>query len=224
MDPHGISATRASSLAKRLTPFVGKKLKRRLEDLERRAGSSDGTSSGNEKPAPATKTTKRAAPQPPKQKTVPAPPPSKHMVQSQFTPPMHNDDEYLFPHAYDERERSNTPPMFTYSAYPPPPEDMLMAPYTAAPSYRTMAAEAYQPDYLTGAVPVTLPPMTHFSDAIKREFPGHDDSLAPYMHYQGYVPGLELSTGAPSPYDHSNPHVSSIRVLPDPHTVREPRC
>jgi hypothetical protein len=194
-----------------------KKLKRRLEDLERRAGTSDGASSSGNERTP-TKSTKKA-PQTPKQKPVPVSQ-VKPMTQSQFTPPMHNDDEYLFPHAYDERERSNTPPIFAYPTYPPPPEDMLMS-YSAAQPYRTMTTEAYQPEYLTGAVPVTLPPMNHFSDAIKREFPGHEDSLSPYMNYQGYVPGLEMSTGAPSPYDHSNPHVSSSHVQP---SHRDLRC
>ncbi|KAH8881422.1 hypothetical protein GQ53DRAFT_788110 [Thozetella sp. PMI_491] len=182
-----------------------KKLKRRLEDLERRAGTSDGASSGNEK-APAKNASKKPSPQTPKKQAAVAPP--KPMTQSQFTPPMHNDDEYLFPQTYDDRERSNTPPMFAYSAYPPPPEELLM-PYSAAQPYRAMTTEAYQPEYLAGPVPVTLPPMTHFSEAIKREFPGHEDGLTPYMNYPGYVPGLEMSTGAPSPYD-SNPHTPPL--------------
>ena len=143
------------------------------------------------------------------------------MLQSQFTPPMHNDDEYLFPPTqYDERERSQTPPLFAYSTYPPPPEDVLLAPYTTAQSYRPLTAEVY-PDYLAATVPATLPSMTHFSDAIKRTesgFPGDDSlSLSPYnMNYGSYMPGLDLSAGAPSPYDHSNPHVSSSRLPPAP--------
>jgi len=134
---------------------------------------------------------------------------------------MHNDDEYLFPPTqYDERERSQTPPLFAYSTYPPPPEDVLLAPYTTAQSYRPLTAEVY-PDYLAATVPATLPSMTHFSDAIKRTesgFPGDDSlSLSPYnMNYGSYMPGLDLSAGAPSPYDHSNPHVSSSRLPPAP--------
>jgi hypothetical protein len=147
------------------------------------------------------------------------------MSQSQFTPPMHSDDEYLFPQTpYDERERSHTPPLFAYSSYPPPPEDMLLAPYHHQ-SYRPMTTEAY-PDYLATTVPVTLPSMTHFSDAVKRESVyGEDTGLSPYVTYGGYLPGLDMN-GGPSPYDNSNPHVSShLRhrpLLPPP--PRDPRC
>jgi hypothetical protein len=133
---------------------------------------------------------------------------------------MHPDDEYLFPPSYDERERSHTPPMFTYSTYPPPPEDMMMAPYAAVQGYRPMPGDPY-PEYLapSAAPPVTLPPVTHFSDAIKREpgFPGGpaDDGLA-YMSYSGYhhLPGIDMGAGDPSPsYDHM-PHVSASSPSP----------
>lgn len=188
-----------------------KKLKRRLEDLERRAGTSDGTSSGGEKTSATTKSNKRAqqATTKSQKQAQPAPPP-KPMPQSQFTPPMHADDEYLFPPTpYDERERSHTPPLFAYSAYPPPPEEMLLSPYSTPHTYRPMTtAEAY-PDYLSAAVPVTLPSMTHFSDAIKREssFPG-DEGLSPYMNYGNYLPAFDMN--APSPYDNSNPHTPPL--------------
>ena len=88
-----------------------------------------------------------------------------------------------------------------------------MPPYGAVQSYRPMATDSY-PEYLTPApVPVTLPSMTHFSDAIKREasYPGApvDDGMPPYMSYNGYpLPGVDLSAGHPSPYDQM-PHVSA---------------
>lgn len=186
-----------------------KKLKRRLEDLERRAGTSDGASSSSEK-AQTTKSNKKspAAPKVQKQQQQPqqvaAPP--KQMQQNQFTPPMHHDDELLFSQTYDERERSHTPPLFGYSAYPPP-DDMLLAPYGNAQPYRPMTTEAYS-DYLATTVPVTLPSMTHFSDAIKREstFVG-DESMSPYSMNYGYLPGIDMN--APTPYD-SNPHTPPL--------------
>lgn len=228
-----------SQLLKRLS--TGKKLKKRLEELERRAGTSDGaSSSGNEKPSPAAKAKRTQAPK--SQKQTPPSPTRPTMQQGQFTPPMHHDDEYLFPASYDERERSHTPPMFTYSTYPPPPEDMLMPAYGGVQGYRPMPAESY-PEYLApppGAV--TLPSMTHFSDAVKRE-PGYPGAPAeehlPYMGYNGYIPGVDMSGGHPSPYDQM-PHVSappSSRYPappaprhPDPATrhdrapYRDPRC
>ncbi len=129
------------------------------------------------------------------------------MPQSQFTPPMHPDDEMLFPPTYDDRDRSHTPPMFAYPTYPPP-EDVMMAPYgsPAAPYHHRPMAEAAYPDWTTATVPVTLPSMTHFSDAIKRE--SFEESLSPYVNY-GFISGMEMNAAA---YDHhSNPNVSSLR-------------
>jgi hypothetical protein len=188
-----------------------KKLKKRLEELERRAGSSDdASSSGNEKPSPPTKAKRTQAPKAQRQ-TPPAQ--VKPAMPGQYTPPMHHDDEYLFPHSYDERERSHTPPMFAYSTYPPPPEEMIMPPYGAVQGYRPMPTESY-PEYLSPPpVPVTLPSMTHFSDAIKRETTGYPGGQVeegmPYMTYNGYqLPGIDMSAGHPSPYDQM-PHVSA---------------
>lgn len=198
-------------MAKR--PATGKKLKKRLEELERRAGTSDGgSSSGNEKPSPPVKT-KRTPALKAQRHTPPAS--VKSVAPGQYSPPMHHDDEYLFPPSYDERERSHTPPMFSYPAYPPPTEDMMMAPYGAVPGYRhAMPGESY-PEYLApSAVPVTLPPVTHFSDAIKRESAGYPGAPAeeglPYMNYSGYhhLPGIDINAGHPSPYDQM-PHVSA---------------
>ncbi|KAK1590537.1 uncharacterized protein LY79DRAFT_212655 [Colletotrichum navitas] len=169
-----------------------KKLKRRLEDLERRAGQ-EGTSAA-EKPAQ-TKTKKSA------NKTQKPPASTKTMNQGQFTPPMQDDEVFFAQHYEDGRERSNTPPFLAYSAYPPP-EEMIMAPtYTTLP-YPMTTAEAY-PGYLAPAVPVTLPPMNHFNDAIKRESYPSDDGFPPYMNY-GYMPGIDMH--APGSYDTANPH------------------
>ncbi|KAK0709619.1 hypothetical protein B0T26DRAFT_653114 [Lasiosphaeria miniovina] len=188
-----------------------KKLKRRLEELERRAGTSDGaSSSGGEKASPPSKSNKKSQQSHKAQKQASAPP-TKPTVQTQFSPPMHHDDEYLFPSSYDERERSHTPPMYAYSTYPPPPEDMLLAPYGAVQGYRPVTTEAYS-EYMTPPpVPVTLPSMTHFNDALKRDpgFSGPDENL-PYMgSYNSYLPGVDMSAGAPSPYDQM-PHTPPL--------------
>ncbi|KAL1864640.1 hypothetical protein VTK73DRAFT_5750 [Phialemonium thermophilum] len=193
-----------------------KKLKKRLEDLERMAGTSDGTSpSSSEKTTQPSKTSKRpsqSGPSGKKQQTAAtAPPAPKSMMQqqTQYTPPMQADDEYLFPPAaYDERERSHTPPFF-YPSYPAPPEDLLLNPYTAAPQqyHRPMTTAEVYPDYLAPAVPVSLPPMTHFGEAMKREPSFGDDSLA-YVNYNGYIPGIDVNS---PPYDqHSNPHTPPL--------------
>lgn len=184
-----------------LTHNIGKKLKRRLEDLERRANTSDGSPPASEKGQSPSKSSRKSPAKThkanPAQKPVPAP---------QFTPPMTNDDELLFPSTYDDRERSHTPPYIQYSSYPPP-DEMMLPPYGTAQPYQTMTtAEAY-PTYLATTVPSTLPSITHFSDAIKREhYP--DESLSPYMNY-GFLPGLDM--GGQNSYNSSNPHVSHVR-------------
>jgi hypothetical protein len=116
---------------------------------------------------------------------------------------MSHDDEILFPHGYDERERSHTPPL-TYSTYPPP--DEMMPPYGSAHAYHAMTTADGYPSYMATTVPCTLPPMTHFSDAIKREAYPHEESMSPYVSYY-----MSAEPQAPGPYDHSNPHVSHVR-------------
>lgn len=198
---------------------TGKKLKRRLEDLERRAGSPDSPES--EKPTtPPTKSNKRASSTKAATKAQTQAPPTKP-VSMQFTPPMENHDELLFPPTYDERERSHTPPsMYPYSSYPPPDETML-APYGTAPQYQSVVSMDSFPSYMaatTTTMASTVPSMSHFSDAFKRDSYSSDCGVAQYPSY-GFYPGVEVN--APSPYDQSNPHVSKTRHLPPP---RDPRC
>lgn len=187
------------------------------------AGTSDGTSSGGDSKQPGTKSSKKAQSAPKAQKqqsTVHIAPgaPSK-APQSQFTPPMNPEDEYIFPPTpYDERERSHSPHLFSYPNYAPPPEDMLLPQFggQSHQAYRPMTTGEPYSDYLAATVPVTLPPLTHFSDAIKRE-PGsfgENSGLSPYV-YGTYLPGIDIN--ANSPYDNSNPHVSLARHdLPSP--------
>lgn len=117
---------------------------------------------------------------------------------------MNPEDEIIFNHGYDDRERSTTPP-FIYSNYPPP-DEIMGTHYSSAPPYHAMTTAEGYPSYMTTAVPCTLPPMTHFNDAIKREPYSSDEPMSPYMPY--YMP---VDVNAPGPYDHSNPHVSHVR-------------
>ncbi|KAF7545991.1 hypothetical protein G7046_g9432 [Stylonectria norvegica] len=187
-----------------------KKLKRRLEDLERRAGSSDDAdcekqSTTSSSSTTSSKSSKRTSPSK-AQKAQPSTP-AKQLLSQQFTPPMEHTDEIFFAGNYDDRERSNTPPLFTYSTYPAP-DEMMLPPYGSAQPYPTMTTADSYPNYMTtSTVPVTLPSMTHFSDAVKRESYPSDDGLNPYMTY-GFTPGLDYN--APSPYDQSNPHTPPL--------------
>lgn len=200
-----------------------KKLKRRLEDLERRAGTSDGpaTALAAERSGTAgvTKTKRQTTPKKSAAAAAAATlqaAAASHtkpvtMSQSQFTPPMHHDDDFLFSQtSYGDRERSNTPPsLFSYSSYPPPSEDMMIAPYSSAQPYQAITSAESYPHYLSAPVPVpvTLPPMTHFSDAIKRDSYANDDGFAPYVSY-GFIPGIDVNTS--SHYEQSNSHTPPL--------------
>ncbi|KAI0379013.1 hypothetical protein F5Y04DRAFT_260920 [Hypomontagnella monticulosa] len=183
-----------------------KKLKRRLEDLERRAGSSDDASSptGSDKQSQSSSRNTKKTSSSKSQKSASAP--QKPVPAPQFTPPMNHDDEIMF-QSYDDRERSHTPPFMPYSTYPPPPEEMVLPPYSQAQPYHhaITTSEGY-PSYMASSVPVTLPPMTHFNDAIKREtYP--EEPMSSYMSYN-FVPGMDVH-GQHS-YDHSNPHTPPL--------------
>ncbi|KAI0155170.1 hypothetical protein GGR57DRAFT_501762 [Xylariaceae sp. FL1272] len=181
-----------------------KKLKRRLEDLERRAGSSDEGSSPTHVSEKQSQTNSRATKKTASKSSKSANA-SKQAHPPQFTPPMTHDDEMLFPSTYEDRERSHTPP-FVYSAYPPP-DEMMVAPYSTAQPYHAITTSEGYPSYMANSVPCTLPPMTHFSDAIKRETYHQEEPMSPYMNY--YMPSMEVN--APGHYDHpSNPHTPPL--------------
>jgi len=177
-----------------LTLSSGKKLKRRLEDLERRAGSSSASP-----PQMHVELQQQDRPQETQQQHYKRSPeivhrqPSPRLLPNQYTPPM--DDNLMFSNHY-EREGSRTPPLF-YHTYPAPEEIV----YPSFPSYRPMTTADHYGDYLA---PVTLPSMMHFHEAVKRE----DDTISPFnMSYNG-LPAIDIhgSHG----YDDTNPHVSEL--------------
>ncbi|KAH8661189.1 hypothetical protein BGZ61DRAFT_539858 [Ilyonectria robusta] len=179
----------------------GKKLKLRLEDLERRAGSSDDVESDKQpqettksKRSPSSSKSRKSQP------TTPAKPVTSH---GQFTPPMEPTDA-LFPlGTYADRACSGRPSKFICSTYPAP-DGIPLTPYGSAQPYPIMTTADAYPNYLAAStVPMTLPSMTHFSDAIKWESYPADDRLTPYMTY-GYMSPMDFN--APSPYDQPNPH------------------
>ncbi|KAK5987760.1 hypothetical protein PT974_11893 [Cladobotryum mycophilum] len=184
-----------------------KKLKRRLEDLERRAGSEEGETetktSGSQATSP-NKVTKRQTTKSHKVQQsqapvrIPTPPkPTSIVSQGQFTPPMESHEELAFaPSHYDDRERSNTPPVFSYTTYPAP-DELLMNPYGNAHPYPAMTTAETYPNYLTATTMATsLPSLGHYSDPIKRDM--YQDNMSPYIGY-GFIPAPDMSI--PSPYD-----------------------
>jgi hypothetical protein len=197
-----------------------KKLKRRLEDLERRAGSPETGESEKSSPPASTKSNISKRPSPSKApKARSEPPAAKAAPQMQFTPPLENNDEIVFATNYDDRARSHTPPMYPYSASYPPPDETMLAPYGSSQPYQPMTTMDSYPTYLSSAsMAPTIPSMTHFSDAFKRDSYSSENGMSSYPLYNFYS---SVDVNAQSPYDPSNPHVSNTRHLPPP---RDPRC
>jgi hypothetical protein len=197
-----------------LTTPLGKKLKRRLEDLERRAGSSSvsppqvhaqlkptGRKNESNSYKPAINVNQVNSSNNSRQKISP-----RVMPHNQYTPPMQSDDENLFADSFDGRDGSHTPPLFVgYSQHTyPPPDDNMYPPYTNSESYRPIgtSSETY-PEYLT-PTPMSLPSMMHFTDAIKREPINGSDGLNPFSMSYAAMAGIDIQ-GSHS-YE-SNPHV-----------------
>jgi len=175
-----------------------KKLKRRLEDLERRAGSS--SESPPQTHAELQQTEQVNTQQYKRPAETMYRQPSPKLIPSQYTPPTHNDDDIMFAQGF-QRGGSRTPPLFTYHSYPAP-EDVVYPPYPHLQPYHP-AVTSSEYDYLA-SVPVTLPSMMHFSDAIKRE----EDTINPFnMSYNG-LPAVDFQ--ASHPYDDSNPHTPPL--------------
>ncbi|WAO82866.1 BZIP domain-containing protein [Fusarium falciforme] len=177
-------------------PPVGKKLKRRLEDLEHCAGSSDYAESGKQ-PQRIIKSKRSFSSSKPR-KSQPATTAKPVDSQGPFTPPMEPTDDLFFPGTYDDRTRSRSPPQFACSTYPVPDEIVLALEGSAQP-YPIMTTADDYPNYLLAPIfPMMLPSMTHFSDVVKWELYLAYNGLTPYTSH-GYMPPMDFN--APSPYD-----------------------
>lgn len=200
-----------------LTRNTGKKLKRRLEDLERRAGSSSASPPEGhaqlKQPAKKQQTNIYKSPLTLSSSTASRPKLSPRVLsRNQYTPPMHNDEDPLFSTDFD-RDGSHTPPLFAYHHSYPPLEESIYPPYPTTQSYRP--ATTLHPttlsfsEYLTPA-PMSLPSMMHFNEALKRDsLSGNDDSLNPFSMSYAAMAGIDIQ--ASQTFGDSNPHVSSFR-------------
>ncbi|KAJ3453951.1 hypothetical protein MRS44_018583 [Fusarium solani] len=175
-----------------------KKLKQRLEDLERRAGFSSDSES-KEKPHRITKS-KRSSSKP--WKPQPCTDAKPVVSQGQFTYPMVPTDG-LFPGIYSPRAHSDSPTQFASSTYSAS-DKILLAPNDPAQAYPTMAiGDAYHNYTLASIVPMMFPSIIHASAAIECEPYQAGDELAISATYH-YTP--PMSFNAPCPYDQPNFH------------------
>lgn len=181
----------------------GKKLKRRLEDLERRAGStSESPEQSHEYEVEDNYHHRRSSDDLENSARQISP---EIISGSRYTPPTHYDDDALYSQNY-ARERSQTPPSFTYHTYPPQGDSILYPPYQQSthPMIAHTQAESYS-DYLT---PVTLPGMMMYGSLIKQE-PLHmeDNTMNPFNMSYASMAGLDVQVSRQ--FDDSHPHVSS---------------
>ncbi|CEJ85720.1 Putative Pc22g16800 protein [[Torrubiella] hemipterigena] len=183
-----------------------KKLKRRLEDLERRAGSSDDGES--EKPVVSPKASKRTSTSKSPAKQGATAIPTKAAARSQYTPPMEASDDLIFgTPSFDDRERNTSPPMFSSYAPYPAHDELLLQPYGATQPYPSIATTEQYANYLTSTtMSSALPSMSHFSDALKREsFSSAEESnMGSYLGY-GFMHSLDMNNYDPHtpPLSHS---------------------
>ncbi|OBT83110.1 hypothetical protein VE02_09062 [Pseudogymnoascus sp. 03VT05] len=119
-----------------------KKLKRRLEDLERRAGSSSASppqSHTELKPSKPTTTNMHKTPSS-RNRPTKLSPRATYQSPHQYTPPLQPADD-LFPL---DRAASHTPPLFSYAPYPAPDETSFYPSYSR-PSYSNATYEYAAP-------------------------------------------------------------------------------
>lgn len=183
---------------------LGKKLKRRLEDLERRAGSSSASppqTYAEVKPVSSNNNTRKSSP-PQKQSSSSSRPeklsPRSALQHNAYTPPLPNDDDLFSMHNFSSSSSSgaHTPPYFGYSGYPSPEADFNLYPtpsYTTTASYPTYPAYTREePQYAYMSPPQqtlpTLPRMAHFDMQPKKE----DLALNPFSMSYASMAGLDM--------------------------------
>ncbi|KAF2196750.1 hypothetical protein GQ43DRAFT_435742 [Delitschia confertaspora ATCC 74209] len=186
-----------------------KKLKKRLEDLERRAASS--SASPEQRPAELHRSTTTSPRQeyPSPASTTDS---SDNHDYSRRTPEVqygsHHEERGMFSHQYT-RQLSTSPPPFSYSAYPAPdaaayhPYASTHAPYHSVPAPTTPEMSAYSPYLppLSSPYPTTLPSIVHHPT--KEYYP--EDEISPFSMSYATMAGIDIP--APHSYQDSDAHV-----------------
>ena len=196
--------------------MIGKKLKRRLEDLERRAGSSSASPeqqhaeifpSQNPRGSDPTKKRRASKPgvNPPRASRSPVAPPTPSFS-------VREDQSSMFSRQYTRQLSASPPPAFTYSQFPvtePPP---IQAPYPQHAPFHTLPAPypdfQSQPLYLP-PLPMTRPNGNSYDGApVKPESNFNDDEMISHfnMSYSS-ISGIEVPTT--QSYADSNAYVNN---------------
>ncbi|KAF9772448.1 hypothetical protein IL306_009845 [Fusarium sp. DS 682] len=180
-----------------------KKVKRRLDDLERLTGSSEDVAA-DKQPQKSTKWEQHflASHKRKSRSTVARTP---DVSQGQLTSPVKPSGEPLFTDTCCDRARSNSLPHLSSSAHSAP-DEILLPPYDSAqPCPAIATVDNYAANIMASTVPVPLSRATHVSDAINSWGYRGVDGLNLYMAYGNMTP-VELN--AISLYEQFNCHVS----------------
>ncbi|MCJ1383228.1 hypothetical protein MMC17_006866 [Xylographa soralifera] len=196
-----------------------KKLKRRLEDLERRAGSSSASpeqqhaelaTSNQIRPREdeaARKRKLKAQQQQPTSASGPNRSASNHSTPSSSA---REDPSSMFSRQYTRQLSASPPPAFTYSSYPMPEPPPIHAPYPQHAPFHSLPApySDYQSQSLyLPPLPVTLPSMSSYDNPVKSESQFTEDDMINHfnMSYSS-MGGMEVPTT--QSYADSNAYVN----------------
>lgn len=223
--PSGITVRNSTPFAGEiylLTITSGKKLKRRLEDLERRAASTSASPEQSHRELASPEASAAGdnhqrmsggqASIVPHMKRQMSPEPMNDFRQS------HDDRGIMFDLQSTRQLSTSPPPMFAYSTYPPA-QPMYYPTYSEHDPMQPMPApyydDSYQNHYAT-SLHATLPTMIPSQDAIKREslFP-EDDLLSPFNMTYASMAGMDLNNS--QAYSDVGAHVIYPNFLPCHH-------
>ncbi|KAA6410898.1 MAG: hypothetical protein FRX48_05208 [Lasallia pustulata] len=186
-----------------------KKLKRRLEDLERRAASSSASpEQSHAELVPQYQDREQSREYQPKPRT-------RSRRQSPVSPPTqyYSERSNTFSRQQSRQASPSSPPTLTYSSYPPPPEPVVHAPYPQhAPTY---SLPAPFPDF-TGQslylprLPVTLPSMSPYETCSSKNDPFFTDEDMAGSFGMSYGPLGGMGHSATQSYQESEAHTPPL--------------
>ena len=195
---------------------TGKKIKRRLEDLERRAGSSSTSPEPAHAELPSSNQQRPKVDSVKRQKSRNGPSgrgrrPSPEPAQLQYSR-IESEQPELFRCQYSRDLSTSPPPSYPFSY--PLANSPVHPPYSQHGSFQGLPAPA--PDFAGHSlylppIPVTLPSISPYElGPIKSENPFEEEGMISHFN-MGYPPMTGMDAGGP--YQDSNPHVSAPKEL-----------
>ncbi|KAJ5683228.1 hypothetical protein N7462_006393 [Penicillium macrosclerotiorum] len=177
-----------------------KKLKRRLEDLERRAASSASPEQSHAEPVPPPKATQnkpRAKQQPharaskpgdSKPSHAPHAPPPERASYDYYSP----DERTMFAQQCTRQLSASPPPVFSYP--PMPTYDTYRAPYSQMPVYHTVPSSYHEMSFAEYGEPVhsVVPMMPNPAMGAARKPAYDEDIISPFSMSYASMAGIDL--------------------------------